>query len=254
MYESLAEYYNKYTRDIDYPVLAKFIHNEFSESELFKADSPLVADLACGTGSITLELLRFGYDLIGVDISPEMLDAARNEEYLMTNKNSVLWLCQDMRELDLYGAVCGMVCVTDGVNHITKKKDLDGFFKRVFNFLEYSGIFIFDILTERYFKDVVGNNIYCESDDFESCIWESQYDEKKKEMQYDITLYRAIDIDQNTFLRSDDIVVEKAWTMEELHDSIAKAKLRLKAIYSSVDKTKPTDEDLRRYYICEKVK
>lgn len=254
MYDALAEYYNKYTRDIDYKQLAEFAHDNFSESGLFKgADSPVVVDLACGTGSLTIELMKYGYDMIGVDISYEMLDAARNGELEATGTSKILWLCQDMSELELHGSVAGMVCVTDGVNHITDKKKLNKFFKRVSKYLDEGGLFIFDVLTERYFKDVVGNNVYCESDDFESCIWESRYDEKNRIMEYDITLYKLLNTEKDLYQRSDDAVVEKAWTEEELCDSIKKAGLGIKAVYSSIDKTGITDEDLRRYYILEKL-
>ncbi len=253
MYNSLAEFYNRFTQDIDYTQLALFVHEQFSESGLFKgADSPCVVDLACGTGSLTLELLKYGYDLIGVDISYEMLEESRNTEYEVTGDSSILWICQDMTEIELHGPVSGMVCITDGVNHITDKKKLDKFFKRVSKYLDNGGIFIFDILTERYFKEVVGSNVYCESDDMESCIWESKYDEESRIMEYDITLYKLVDPEKGLYQRLDDVVVERAWTEGELHDSINKSKLRIKNVYSSIKKTNITSEDTRRYYILEK--
>src|SRR5690554_6711837 len=128
MYESLAKYYNKYTKDIDYAEIGKFAHSEFMKSQFFRdSEKPIVVDLACGTGSLTLELQKFGYDLIGVDISPEMLDSAMEEEFKLNKTNEILWLCQDMRELDMYGTAAAMISVTDGVNHIIKRNDLDDF-------------------------------------------------------------------------------------------------------------------------------
>ncbi|HOA31410.1 MAG TPA: class I SAM-dependent methyltransferase [Clostridia bacterium] len=254
MYDSLAEFYNRFTKDINYKQLAEFVHEQFSGSGLFKGtDSPCVVDLACGTGSLALELLKYGYDMIGVDLSYEMLEAARDAEYEVTGGSSIIWICQDMSELELHGPVSGMVCITDGVNHITDKKKLDRFFKRVCKYLDVGGMFIFDILTERYFRDVVGSNVYCESDDFESCIWESKYDVESRIMEYDITLYKLLDPEEDIYQRLDDVVVERAWTEEELYDSITKSKLKLKNVYSSVEKTNITNEDTRRYYILEKV-
>ena len=36
-----------------------------------------ILDVACGTGNVTLPLVQKGYDLIGVDLSEEMLTVAQ---------------------------------------------------------------------------------------------------------------------------------------------------------------------------------
>jgi hypothetical protein len=66
-------------------------------------------------------------------------------------------------------------------------------------------------------------------------------------------LYKLLDPEEDIYQRLDDVVVERAWTEEELYDSITKSKLKLKNVYSSVEKTNITNEDTRRYYILEKV-
>lgn len=248
MYQSIAKYYNKYTEDIDYAAIAEFAHEQFSKSVFFRnADKPIVADIACGTGSLIKEMCGYGYDMIGIDISPDMLDIAKANV-----EENVLWLCQDMKELDLYGTVAGMISITDSINHILFKKDLESFFKRVYNFLEYTGIFIFDVLTENYFRDVVGNNTFCESDEYGSCIWTSTYYPGRKKIAYDITLYNATDLGDDIYRRTDDYIEERAWTEDELNSAITKAGLSIKNVYSSIKKGRKTENDNRRYYICYK--
>lgn len=206
MYQSIAKNYNKYTEDIDYSAIAEFAHEQFLKSEFFQnAEKPIVADIACGTGSLINEMCKFGYDIIGIDISPDMLDIAKSN----IQDNNVLWLCQDMRNLDLYGTVAGMICVTDGINHILHKKDLENFFNSVYNFLEHTGVFIFDVLTERYFRDVVGNNTFCESDDNGSCIWSSIYYPKRRKIAYDITLYNKTELGDDIYQRTDEYIEDE---------------------------------------------
>ena len=69
-YETLSEYYDRFTDDVGYEEWADFFERLF-EREGVKPS--LVLDLACGTGSLTRILAQRGYDMIGADASPEML-------------------------------------------------------------------------------------------------------------------------------------------------------------------------------------
>ena len=103
IYDLIAPIYDSVNGDIDYAAWADFIE------EIFKAECrcrpELVLDLGCGTGRMTLELARRGYDMTGVDYSPEMLDKARASAEKSGFGRSVLWLCQDICSFELYGTV-----------------------------------------------------------------------------------------------------------------------------------------------------
>lgn len=72
-YQSLAGCYDEFTTDVDYPAWADYVEKHFRRRGL---PGNTVLDLACGTGSLTMELARRGYEMIGVDLSPEMLAEA----------------------------------------------------------------------------------------------------------------------------------------------------------------------------------
>ena len=92
---------------------------------------------------MTLELAERGYDMTGIDYSPDMLDIARNASE--EAGHDVLWLCQDMREFELYGTVDATVSCLDCINHLLSVQDLEKCFSLVHNYLIPDGIFIFDI-------------------------------------------------------------------------------------------------------------
>ena len=123
IYDLLAPFYDKFNGDINYSEWADFIEKIIEKH--YSGKPELVLDLGCGTGSMTIELAKRGYDMTGIDYSAEMLDVARNRAINAKLSDKMLWLMQDMRSFELYGTVDVAVCCLDGINHLTGNGDLD---------------------------------------------------------------------------------------------------------------------------------
>ena len=95
IYDLLAPFYDEFNGHVDYRPWADFI--EKTVKEQYNSTPELILDLGCGTGRMTIELAERGYDMIGVDYSPEMLDVARERAAERGVSDRVLWLLQDMR-------------------------------------------------------------------------------------------------------------------------------------------------------------
>lgn len=136
-YEYLAGCYDRFTADVDYAAWADYLEKHFSRSKL-----PIhtVLDLACGTGSLTCELARRGYEMIGSDLSEEMLALAA-EKARDVDGIPPIFLHQAMEDLDLYGTIDACVCCLDSVNYVTRPKLLARAFQRVHTFLMPGGLF-----------------------------------------------------------------------------------------------------------------
>ena len=100
---------------------------------LLDSERNLVLDLGCGTGTLTELLYWKGFDMIGVDNSEEMLGVAFEKKE--NSGSEILYLCQDMRELDLYSTVGTVVCVCDSVNYLLEDGDVEDAFALVNNYL-----------------------------------------------------------------------------------------------------------------------
>ena len=99
-YESFARVYDMFMDNIPYKEWCNYLTGLLKEYEV---DDGLVLELGCGTGNATRLLSDAGYDMIGVDNAPDMLEIAleKKEE----EGQDILYLCQDMREFELYGTV-----------------------------------------------------------------------------------------------------------------------------------------------------
>lgn len=251
MYEAIASFYNRYTYDIDYKKQAAFLHRCFRRyaGTACSEGAPIVLDAACGTGTSTMLLADMGYDMIGLDLSPEMLQIAA--ETAASQKKNITWICQDMCKMNLFGTVQAVCCMTDGLNHILRKKDLERFFKRVYLFTEPGGIFVFDALTEYYFLNVISGNIFCQEFDDSCCIWSGSYSPRTGKCVYDITCFEE-EKKNGLYHRYSDLVTEKVWPEEFLLQNLAACGLEPLSVFRNMNFSSCTDRDERRYYVCRR--
>ena len=133
----------------------------------------IVLDLACGTGSLTLELYKLGMDVYGVDGSIAMLSEAKDKAYDM--EADVMFLCQKMQTLDLFGTVNTVFCSLDSINHLSGEAQVQAAFDRVAFFMDNDSWFIFDVNTLYKHEKVLGNNTYIYDLADIYCAWQNRY-------------------------------------------------------------------------------
>ena len=156
-YTDFAEVYDMLMDDVPYREWAERIIRILHENGIHDG---LILDLGCGTGTLTELLAEAGYDMIGVDLSPEMLDVANAKK--VESGHDILYLCQDMREFELYGTVRAVICVCDSINYILNEEELTQVFKLVNNYLDPEGLLILDFNTVHKYRDVIGDTVIAE--------------------------------------------------------------------------------------------
>ena len=124
-YGDFAYYYDLLTENVDYESRCEYICNLLAENGVGKG---ILLDLACGTGTMSMLLSDKGYDVIGVDASEDMLSVAQEKK--MESGKDIMFLCQRMEELDLFGTINAAVCTLDSINHIPDEKQLKRCFQR----------------------------------------------------------------------------------------------------------------------------
>ena len=243
IYDLIAPIYDKINGEIDYGTWADFIEKVFLRFSNSRPD--LVLDLGCGTGSMTLELAKRGYDMTGVDYSPEMLNIARERIERAKLDKDVLLLCQDMRAFELYGTVDAAVCSLDGLNHLLNTKDLKKCLSLVHNYLIPDGIFVFDINGKYKFENLYADNTYVMEEDGSLCIWQNDYDEKSKICDFYITLFK--ENSDGTYSRYDECQSERMYTLRSMKGALAECGFEFLGAYSDFEFNEADDESERLY-------
>ena len=183
-YTSFASVYDTFMDNVPYEKWGCYIHDMLRR---YSVDNGLVLDLGCGTGTMTEILAGYGYDMIGVDNSGEMLELAMEKR--LRSGHDILYLLQDMREFELYGTVRAVVSVCDSVNYVTDPEELREVFRLVNNYLDPGGTFLFDFNTDYKYREVMGDCTIAEDRGDCSFIWDNYYYEEEKINEYDLTLF-----------------------------------------------------------------
>ena len=242
-YGSFAYYYDRFMDNIPYDEWTAYLQKLLTEQGV---KDGLVLELGCGTGKVTRRLKACGYDMIGIDISEEMLEMAQNRE-----NDGILYLHQDMREFELYGTVAAVVSVCDTMNYITEPEDLTEVFRLVNNYLDPGGCFIFDLKTRHYYRTVLAENVFAENREDCSLIWENYYDEENSLNEYDLTIYA--ETSDGLYQRFEETHCQRAWGLEEIKNIINEAGMEFVTAYDAFTKN-PVTEDSERIYVIAREK
>lgn len=243
-YTVLADYYDRLNSHVDYRAWAEFLHR--TVAKYGSAKENIWLDLACGTGSIAFELASLGHEMIGVDLSIEMLTVARQKAE--NAGKSILWLCQDMRSFELYGTVDAVVCCLDSLNYLPNRAGLVKCFSLVNNYLGPGGIFIFDVNTPYKFKNVYGNNDYLLEADDVFCGWHNCFDSHHGTCTFDLSFF--VKNEDGTWNRCNEQQREYCYSMQTLKETLKDSGLELISVVSDFNETPATDSDERWFFIC----
>ena len=246
MYSSFAAVYDRLMDNIPYDEWTAYLTKLLRKYDI---DTGLVAELGCGTGSITERLAAEGYDMIGIDNSAEMLDIAREKKE--ASDSSSLYLCQDMREFELYGTVRAVVSLCDSVNYITDEEDLLTVFRLVNNYLDPKGGFIFDFNTLHYYRDTVGESTIAEDRDDICFIWDNYFDEDTCINELSLSLFIPEDSDNELYRRHNELHLQRAYTLDTIKSLIERSGMRFITAYHAFTEDAPDDESDRIYVIAQ---
>lgn len=241
-YGTFAAFYDALTQDVDYAAWAEYL---LELIDRHGGSAQQVLDLACGSGSLSLELTARGCDVIGVDGSADMLAIA--QEKAAEAGEDILFLCQDMRALDLYGTVDAAVCLLDSLSHILSTEDLAEIFRRLGLFIAPDGLLIFDANTPYKHAEILGDNAFVYEQDEFLCVWRNQYLPSSGEVAMQLDFFLEED---GVYTRYTDEVRERAYALRTWQQLLTQAGFEMLAVYDERSFDVPQDTTQRWVFVA----
>ncbi len=235
-YRIFSQFYDNLTFNVDYEKRAEYLQSILS---LWGHEPGLALDLACGTGSLTVALKQRGWDIFGVDGSQDMLTVAMDKAY--EKELNMLFLCQRMEKLDLYGTIDTCVCTLDSLNHITDQAKLQTAFDRVALFMNPEGLFVFDVNTVYKHQRILADNTFVYDTDEVYCVWQNSLEENNI-VRIELDLFEK---EGEVYLRRSECFRERAYEIGELKRMLTQAGFETLAVYRDMT-TEPLRDDSDR--------
>lgn len=243
-YDNFSRYYDLLTDNVEYEKRAEYFCRLLS---LCGIKDGILLDLACGTGSISVEMAKRGFDVIGVDSSIGMLNAAREKAY--ESGEQILLLNQSMDEIDLYGTVDCAVCVLDSINHLGNAAQVRRTFEKVSLFMNRGGAFAFDVNTLYKHKNVLGDNAFVYDLDELYCVWQNSYNESDSSVDISLDFFEEED---GVYYRSCESFTERAYELADIAAWLEEAGFEVVGIYDDMTTQNAHSETERAVFLAKK--
>lgn len=242
-YIDFAAVYDELQKDVAYKNIAGFIHEMI---ERYSSEKEVVVDLACGTGSLCEELFQLGYDVIGVDISEQMLGQAMSKPH----SEEITYLHQNMTELDLWGQADAIVCTLDSINHLPNVQAVNEVLEKAGQFVYKGGLFIFDINTVYKHREVLDNNTFVYDEPNVYCIWQNHLNE---DSSVDISLDFFIKDSDGKYTRAGEDFSEIAVEESVIDCAVEKNGFEIIKVCDGYNDQPLKEKSQRAVYVCRKL-
>lgn len=207
-----------------------------------------VADLGCGTGRILPELARSGFEIIAVDRSARMLQHAMMRlDDEVPDYDKVLFVLQDLSQLDLGGGVDAMLCLLDTVNHLSGPNQVKAFFRACFLELREGGILIFDVLRLSYMEEELGEQVYYDVDDEHALLWSNAFDPEAQVNTASMTYFYLYD--DESYTREDTVVQERYYPPDQLRRWLLETGFSAVEVDGLLTETADHESSSRRHFL-----
>ncbi len=242
-YNIFALLYDALTEDVDYKVRSDYISGFFTAENI---KSGTIVDLACGTGSFSVHLAEKGYNVLGVDLSEEMLSVAQNKlseiscEYSLINAK--------MQDFIADIKVDGVICMLDSINHLTSFDDVKTTFENVYKSLKNGGLFIFDVNTIYKHQQILFDNTFVFDEEDYYLVWDNEkVNDREVRILLDFFLFNGESYD-----RYSEEFNEYAYSVNELKEMLNNAGFTDIKVYDELTTAPPEENSERLYFVCKK--
>ena len=141
VFQDYAYYYNTFYQDKDYRTEAGQV--DILLKKYGNCNIKTILNFGCGTGKHDIELSRLGYECSGIDMSPMMIDIAR--ENSRKENVSIIFSVADIRKYITVKKYDAVIALFHVVSYQNSHDDILAVFRTARKLLDRDGIFLFDV-------------------------------------------------------------------------------------------------------------
>ncbi len=249
-FKDYANYYNLLYKDKDYKSEADYIHSLIQQ---FAPQSKSLIDLGCGTGKHAFEFEKLGYEVTGVDLSPQMVAIANaNKE---KNNSTISFGEGDIRNYTDSKKFDAVVSLFHVMSYQTTNDDLEKAFLTANNLMADDGVFIFDCW---YGPGVLTDLPTSRTKNFEDEILSVSrkskatidYNTNVVEVIFDVEIKNKI---TNTLSTLEEVHPMRYLFKPEIELLCLKYNLKIQALHNWMDKEAPTEKSWYSVFVMTKI-
>jgi len=246
-YEHFAAVYDRLMEDMPYEDWLAFVEECW---QLYQVRPSRVVDLGCGTGAIAMPLAERGYRVTGIDLSADMLAAARRKGEEL-GLPAVEWLEQDMREWKLAAPADAVISLCDCLNYLTDEKDIAAAFRATWEGLAPGGLFVFDVNTEHRYRIYAAEQPFVLNEEDVAYIWYCDLEDETMTITHDLTIFAREDGGER-FHRIEEVHVQRAYSLEWLRKELLAAGFGRVDLYGDFTWNPAGKETERAFFVAVK--
>lgn len=221
LYDRFAAYYDEYMAHVDYQSWVNLLL-DLTNRRLARRPERIL-DMACGTATVSCELVKRGLTVEAFDLSPWMLVQAAQK----ANTPALYWY--DMLKPLPTGRYDLIICLFDSVNYLENLDLLPGFFANVRQALTPEGVFIFDVATRANSREFFADFINVEEKPGDYIVHIAEYDDKKREQESRLEFFSPNGI---AYMRQTEVHRQHIWSPSQIEVAITAAGWQVSGIYS----------------------
>jgi SAM-dependent methyltransferase len=205
-------------------------------SKKYNIMSKLIIDVACGTGKLAAELYKRNYRVIGVDISPEMIEVARRK-----NPNIQFYVA-DIKFMKLGVEADLVTCAFDSMNYLLDDLQLSEVCQNIYRHLKHEGYFLFDFNTPAHYEK---KSPFTIDQDIEGKKFKHTGEYNKERRIAKITFdFGNGEIEEH---------IQRAYTTEDVASCLSTSGFKVLEVFQDFESTPPNETSERVFYFAQKI-
>ncbi|MDR4889016.1 class I SAM-dependent methyltransferase [Fredinandcohnia sp. QZ13] len=244
-YGEFAYIYDELMRDVDYEQWVSFVKEKVTQ--LPKKSGLRVLDIGCGTGEIAIRLAQEGFEVVGVDLSEDMLTVANHKA--MEAGVKVEFYQQNMLDISGFEPFDLIVIFCDSLNYLQTEIEVQKTFANTFQLLKEDGLFLFDVHSVYKIDSIFMNGPFVSVEDKVSFIWNCFSGENPHSVEHELSFFVKNEHNED-YTRFDEFHEQRTFPIETYRNWLGQTGFRVQDICA--DFTENVQETSERILITAK--